>query len=102
MTAIQFANDKPTPATSKLSPRLHHVESREANNMPEGICGRGIRDLNGVVQLPLVTELAAPLASHTPAAQGLRKRVGTGKHRRFKSWNHPQLQIVMAVFADNP
>ena len=24
--------------------------------MPEGICGRGIRDLNGVVQLPLVTE----------------------------------------------
>ena len=40
----------------KLSLRLHHVESREANNMPEGICGRGIRDLNGVVQLPLVTE----------------------------------------------
>ena len=24
--------------------------------MPEGICGRGMRDLNGVVQLPLVTE----------------------------------------------
>ena len=23
-----------------------------------------------------------------------------GKHRRFKSWNHPQLQIVMAVIAD--
>ena len=58
MTAIQFANDKPTPATSSSAQaRLHHVESREANNMPEGICGRGIRDLiNGVVQLPLVTE----------------------------------------------
>ena len=68
--------------------------------MPEGICGRGIRDLNGVVQLPLVTEWP-PLASHTPAAQGLRKRGGMGKHRRFKSWNHPQLQIVMAVLADN-
>ena len=24
--------------------------------MPEGICGRGIPDLNGVVQLPLVTK----------------------------------------------
>ena len=43
-------------ACCKLSPRLHHVESREANNMPEEICGRGICDLNGVVQLPLVTE----------------------------------------------
>ena len=41
----------------KLSPRLHHIESR---GLPEGICGRGIRDLirdlNGVVQPPLVTE----------------------------------------------
>ena len=45
---------------------------------------------------------AAPLASHTPAAQGLRKRVGMGKHRRFKSWNPPQLQIVMAVFHLKP
>ena len=103
MTAIQFANDKPTHACHiKLSPSLHHVESREANNMPEGICGRGIRDLNGTVQLPLVTERPLYVASHTPAAQGLRKRVGMGKHRRFKSWNHPQLQIVMDVFADNP
>ena len=43
----------------ELGPKLHHVESREANNMPEGICacGRGICDLSGVVQLPLVTEM---------------------------------------------
>ena len=55
-TAIQFANDKPTPATSSSAQGCTMSRAAEANNMPEGICGRGIRDLNGVVQLPLVTE----------------------------------------------
>ena len=43
--------------------RLHHVESREANNMPEGICGTGIRDLNGVVHAAPTGHGVAPLDS---------------------------------------
>ena len=46
MTAIQYANDKPSPATSSSAQGTVAAPSREANNMPEGICGRGIRDLN--------------------------------------------------------
>ena len=56
MTAIQIANDKPHACYIKFGPRLQHVESREANNMPRGYEAGVTRDLNGVVQLPLVTE----------------------------------------------
>ena len=68
--------------------------------MPEMICmWQGYPDLNGVVQL--TGHGVDPLASHTAAAQGPRKRVGMGKHLSFKSLKLHQLQIVMVVLADN-
>ena len=37
--------------------------------MPEGICGRGIRDLDGVVQPPLVTEWPLEQGTHRASQQ---------------------------------
>ena len=88
-----WGNDSPFDL-QMTSPRLLHqtqrklapfLEPRGQQHARREMRGRGIRDLNGVVQLPLRGHGVAPLASHTPAAQGLRKRVGMGKHRRFKS-----------------
>ncbi len=56
MAAIINCNCQAHARYTKLGPKLHHVESRDANTMPEGICGRSILYLNGVMQLPLVTE----------------------------------------------
>ena len=72
MTAIQFVIDKPTPATSSSAQGCTMSRAaREANNTPEAICGRGIRDLNGGCGAAPTGHGVAPLASHTPAAQGL-------------------------------
>ena len=57
--------------------------------MPEGICDRGIRDLNGVVQLPCWSRSGPSSKPHTGCSKGFAREVGMGKHRRFKSWNHP-------------
>ena len=55
-TAIQFANDKPTPATSSSAQGCTMSRAARPTSCPKEYVAGGIRDLNGVVQLPLVTE----------------------------------------------
>lgn len=75
----------------------HHLKSHEASNIPEEVYGRGIRDCNGVVQVSLATDGVAPLARHTPAAQGASQKSGNGKASQVQETETSPLDIVRAV-----
>ena len=92
-TAIQFANDKPTPATSSSAQGCTMSRAARPTTCPKKyVAGVSVTSPARCGAAP-TGHGVAPLASHTPAAQGLRKRVGMGKHRRFKSWNHPNSKL---------